>query len=348
MIDTVKIYCKISETLFNVIDKLSDTVAKYNFDKDIIYYKLSSGQVEGSYSSLLHFRVSENKYGIGYWLDLEGSYHKLILGYNSHNGFYDIKQVVSGLISMFSNAYNLQLPDLSNWYIHRIDVSFVYDLENQDNVCNYINNCRYLVYPRRRTQYFLNECVYFAGNRSTLKIYNKYLEFKKHDYKKLCKYSDFDIDSYIEKIKGFVRFECELRKRKLYELFGEDKNNVNDIDMNMLNEYVVNDFMKLFKVNDKNINIVRSQNDVKNLLYNKYKECKARRLFGFYLTCVNDGINNVKEQYSSTSFYRNICELKDCGIDFTQQTFVVEDSKTSKFIDFMPFVLNQSNYREVV
>ena len=71
-------------------------------------------------------------------------------------------------------------------------------------------------------------------------------------------------------------------------------------------------------------------------------------MFGFYLTCVNDGINNVKEQYSSTSFYRNICELKDCGIDFTQQTFVVEDSKTSKFIDFMPFVLNQSNYREVV
>lgn len=350
MIDTVKLYCEISEELFNVIDNLSDTIAKYNFEKDIVYYKLSSGQVEGSYSSTLHFRVSENKHGIGYWLDLEGSYHKLTLGYNSHNGFYDIKAVCQGIIDLFSNAYKLKLPSLQNWYVNRIDISFVYDLLNQDNVCNYINNCRYLVYPRRRTQYFLNECVYFAGNRSTLKIYNKYLEFKKHDYKKMCKFGDFDIDSYCESIKGYVRFECELRKRKIFDILGVDKNKVIDIDMNVLNEYVIGDFMKLFKVNDSNICIVRSQNDVKNLLFKKYKECKARRLFGFYLTCVNDGINNVKEQYSSSSFYRNICELKDSGIDFAQQCFIIEQSTedaVDKIIDFMPFVAN-CKFKEIV
>ncbi|MBR5227683.1 MAG: hypothetical protein IKV94_03505 [Clostridia bacterium] len=280
---------------------------------------------------------------------MNGSYHKLCYGYNSHNGFYDIENVCQGMIDLFSNAYNLELPSFENWYVHRIDISFVYDLENQENVSNYINNCRYLVYPRRKTQYFLNECVYFAGSRSTLKIYNKFLEFKKHDYKKLNKFDNFDIDNYCEQIKGFVRFECELRKKKLYEILGEDKNKVLDIDIEKLNNYVVGDFMKLFKVNDNNICIVRSQNDVKNLLYSRYKDCKARRLFGFYLCCINDGINNVKEQFSSSSFYRNILELKECGIDFTQQAFIVEEKIETnvKFVDFMPFV-NNCKYREVV
>ena len=118
--------------------------------------------------------------------------------------------------------------------------------------------------------------------------------------------------------------------------------------MNVLNDYVVGDFMKLFKINDKNLCIVRDQNEVKNLLYSKYSECKARRLFGFFLTCVNDGINNVKEQFSSSSFYRNISELKESGIDFTQQAFVVKETKVSeKFIDFTPFT-NNSKFREVV
>lgn len=71
MIDTVKIYTKISECLYNEIDKLSDTVAKFNVGQDIIYYKLSSGSVKGSYESSLHFRPSQAKYGDGYWLELE-------------------------------------------------------------------------------------------------------------------------------------------------------------------------------------------------------------------------------------------------------------------------------------
>ena len=270
----------------------------------------------------------------------------MIRGYNSHNGFNDINEVVNGLINLFSNGFGLELPSIENWYIQRIDISFVYDLLNQDNVKNYINNNRYLVYPRRKTQYFLNECVYFAGSRTTLKIYNKLVEFLKHDSRRLFKYNDFNLEEYKEYIKGFVRFECEIRKKKINELFGY--NGIENIKIEVLEEFVIGEFMKLFKINDKNLCIVRSQNEVKNLLYSKYSECKARRLFGFYLTCVNDGINNVKEQYSSSSFYRNISELKESGIDFTQQAFVVEEKRVEeKFIDFIPFI-SDCKYKEVV
>ena len=270
----------------------------------------------------------------------------MIRGYNSHNGFYDINEVVQGLINLFSNGFNLELPDIKKWYIQRIDISYVYDLLNQENVKNYINNNRYLVYPRRKTQYFLNECVYFAGSRTTLKIYNKLVEFLKHDSRKLFKYSDFNLDNYKEEIKGFIRFECEIRKKKINELLGN--NGIENIKLEVLEDFVRCEFMKLFKINDKNLCIVRNQIDVKNLLYSRHSECKARRLFGFYLTCINDGINNVKEQFSSSSFYRNISELKEAGIDFTQQAFVVEEKQVEeKFIDFIPF-MSDCKYMEVV
>lgn len=346
MIDTIKIHTSVSDEVYQVIESKTDVVCKLNFHDKIIYYKIIRGSLEGSYGSHLAFRISERRYGIRNCLELEGSYHKLVRGYNSHNGFYDIREVVQGIIDLLSNGFGVNLPPLKQWFVQRIDISFVYDLLNQENVKNYINNNRYLVYPRRKTQYFLNECVYFAGSRTTLKIYNKLVEFCKHDFRKLLKFNDFNVDNYIEEIKGFVRFECEIRKKKLVELLGN--NDIDSIDMNVLNDYVVGDFMKLFKINSKNLCIVRDQNEVKNLLYSKYKECKARRLFGFFLTCVNDGMDVVKEQFSSSSYYRNIEELKDCGIDFTQQAFVVEKIKVSeKFIDFTPFT-NNSKFKEVV
>lgn len=345
MIDTLKIYTSISEELYYSIEKATDITARFNMSNNQFYYKITNGNYEGSYSSSLSYRLYDSRYGLRYVLELEGSYHKLTKGYNSHNGYYNIQEVVQGLINLFASSTNKILPSSEFWFVQRIDLAFVYDLETQENVINYINNNRFLVYPRRRTQFFLNECVYFAGSRSTLKIYNKLLEFDRHDYKKLLKYSDFPIEEYREEIKGFVRFECEIRKKKLYELF-LGKNGVLDLDINVLSEFVMEEYYKLFKVNDKNICLVRSQNEVKNLLYAKYRESKARRLFGFFLTCINDGLEEVKSQCSSSTYYRNIDELKLSGIDFNQQGFIVEKRDiTERYVPFTPFT--QSKFREV-
>lgn len=345
MIDTLKIYTSISEELYYSLEKKADIVSRFNMSENQVYYKITNGSCKGSYSSDLSYRLFDSKYGLRYVLELEGSFHKLTKGYNSHNGFYNIQEVAQGLIEIFALSFDCILPTSDFWFVQRIDLAFVYDLESQENVINYINNNRFLVYPRRRTQFFLNECVYFAGSRSTLKIYNKLLEFDRHDYKKLLKHPDFPIEKYCDEIKGFVRFECEIRKKKLFELF-LGKNGVLDLDLEKLSEFVMNEYYKLFKVNDKNICLVRSQNEVKNLLFARYKECKARRLFGFFLTCVNDGLNAVKEQCSNSSYYRNIEELKLSGIDFNQQGFIVEKRDiTEKYVPFIPFT--QSRFREV-
>ena len=39
-------------------------------------------------------------------------------------------------------------------------------------------------YPRRNIKVYQDESIYLTGATTTLKIYNKMLEFKKHDIKK--------------------------------------------------------------------------------------------------------------------------------------------------------------------
>ena len=106
MIDTIKIYARVSDEAFKKIEASTDTTAKFNLGKEEIYYKISKGTVKGSYDSNLNCRPRESMYGRKNVIELEGSYHKLVRGYNSHNGFYDIKEVVNGFGMNIKNLYS--------------------------------------------------------------------------------------------------------------------------------------------------------------------------------------------------------------------------------------------------
>lgn len=62
--------------------------------------------------------------------------------------------------------------------------------------------------------FFYDESIYLSGTTTTLKIYNKLLEFKKHDLKKFVN-SNFNLIEYLSVIQGFIRFECEIKKKML-------------------------------------------------------------------------------------------------------------------------------------
>ena len=189
----------------------------------------------GSYDSRLSVRTDcGSKYGFtsvvgGYYVEIEGSYHKFNLGYNSHNGFYDLQEICCNLIKIIENHYNIVLPDISNWFLQRVDIAICYNLENQDNVKSYINSLSRCNYPRRKVKFFYDESIYLSGTTTTLKIYNKYLEFRKHDLKKFIN-TDFNLIGYLTEIQGFIRFECEIKKKILKTLV--NKNNVNVCDVN--------------------------------------------------------------------------------------------------------------------
>lgn len=257
-------------------------------------------------------------------------------GQNAYDGYYNVQEVGLGFIKLVENAYNIKLPKLNHWFLQRIDITKCFDLSEQFNVCRYINSLNLISYPRRNIKFYENETLYCAGQISTLKIYNKLLEFNKNDKIKVSKFiSTLD---FVEKIKGYVRFECEIKKKKLMMLYHKKYIRLTLINYNDLEKVWSEEFMKILKFDENKIKRVRTKEDVRNRLLETYKSTKSLRLYQFFITILNDGYNNVRLQFDDSTFYRNINDLKSAGIDFSQSNF--DDIATvdfDKMIDFDPF-----------
>lgn len=344
MIDTIKIYTEIDKTIYDKIRCNSVIKTSYNKKDGEVYYEIINDHLEGSYSSNLSVRVDYTKkynlydYKYCYIIEVEGSYHKFSKGYNSHNGYYDLKFIVSEFIKKISFEYNINLPSLEFWYLQRCDIAICFDLENQNNVRTYINNLSACKYPRRNLKFYQDESVYVSGTSSTLKIYNKLLEFRKHDIKKFLN-TDFNLVNYMDNIKGFIRFECEIKKKKLKDFYKKENNlKVIDVKYEDLRSIWVGEFMKLLKFVDSDLKVVRDREEVYKRLISKFKPVKARNLYNFFVAIQYDGIDTLKQRVSESTYYRNLKELKECKIDISQKFEIVE---YNNIIDFCPFTFKE-------
>lgn len=342
MIDTIKIYTMINKNVYNKIYHNSIIKTSYNKKDGQIYYEIVNDKLEGSYSSSLSVRVGSGvkyKFVNMYYLEIEGSFHKIIRGYNSHNGFYNLSEIVKYLIGAVEYAYKIKLPKLNHWFLQRVDIAICYDLGSNLEVRQYINNLSLCNYPRRNIKYYEDESIYCTGTTTTLKIYNKLLEFKKHDMKKLFS-SNFDIENYLEVISGFIRFECEIKKKKLEDFYNKKYIRVSNVKYEELRSIWSDEFMKLLKLLNNDLKIVRNKKDIEKRLNTMYSATRARNLYNFYTSIMVDGIREVKSRTSKSIYYRNIKDLKLANIDLSQKYKLTLENKV---IDFNPF-----QWKEVV
>lgn len=270
---------------------------------------------------------------------MNGSYHKITNGYNSHNGYYNIYTICKNLIKIVNNYYNIELPEIRHWFLQRVDIAVCYDLKNNENVRKYINNLNMCQYPRRNIKTYQDESIYLTGSTTTLKIYNKLLEYKKHDMKKM-KTTNFDIFTYLENIKGFIRFECEIKKKKLIKKYNKKYVRIRNVSYEELKKIWSEEFMKLLKLFETDLNIISDKKAIEQRLYNMYKERKASVLYNFYLSIMVDGLKEVRKRTKKSTYYRNLGELKKANIDFSQ-TYKIDLKK--EIVEFNPF-----QYKEVV
>lgn len=335
MIDTVKIYCEIDKNIYTTIKTKSIVKSAIDYSTGELLYDITNDSLECSYSSSLSVRVDcGSKYhfcDLGYCIEIEGSYHKIVKGYNSHNGYYDLQFIVENFIKIVELCYNICLPSIDKWFLQRCDIAICYDLVNQDNVKRYINSLRHCTYSRRKPDFHKDTSFYISGSVTTLKIYNKYVEFLKHDRKKFIN-ENFDLISYEKTIFGFIRFECEIKKRCLEKIYNKKLISVLDVTYTDLKNVWSDEFMKLLKFIKNDLELVRGREKVLKRLKELYKPCKANRLYNFYCSIQLNGIDDLKNSMSSSTFYDNLKELKESSIDISQ-CYSVNDS----FIDFNPF-----------
>lgn len=341
MIDTIKIYTEISAEIYNTIQSLSVVKCAIDFNLDTLLYKITNDSLYGSYDSRLSVRVGcGSKYGLnssngGYYIEIEGSYHKFSLGYNSHNGFYDFQFIAERFIEIVEFCYSISLPDIDKWFLQRVDIAICFDLQTQENVKSYINSLSRCNYPRRKMKFFNDESIYLSGTSTTLKIYNKLLEFNKHDFNRLKK-TNFDLINYINTINGFLRYECEIKKKKLEQIYNSKYICVCDVKYDDLKKVWCDEFMKFLKFINNDLEIVRGRDAVLSRLKNLYKPRLVNVLYNFYCSIQLNGFDNVKAFMSESTFYRNLKYLKEASIDFSQ-TYKVEECSFYSFNPFNPF-----------
>lgn len=344
MIDTIKIYTMINERIYKIIHYNSNVMKKFNESTGELFYKITTDDLKGTYDSNIHIGVGSGaKYGFinMYYLEVECSIHKVIQGHNAYDGFYNVPLAAQKMINIIEENYNLKLPKVQHWFLNRIDITKTFDLGTQENVEQYINSLKMLNYPRRNKGTY-NTSLNFPGVSTTLKIYNKLAEFEKHDRNKMSKFVDFDLLSFENKIRGFVRFECEIKTRKLKKIYNRKYIRVKNVDYSFLENIWSDEFMKLLKIEDlkdkRILKRVRTKEEVKQRLGNFYDERKSFRLYNFFILVLNEGYEMTKKMMTKPTFYRNIKELKKVGIDFSTQDFddipVVD---FNKLIDFDPF-----------
>lgn len=225
---------------------------------------------------------------------------------------------------MVELTYNIKLPGLQNWFLQRCDIAICFDLYNQNNVKSYINSLSRCNYPRRNAKFFYDESIYLSGTTTTLKIYNKLLEFKKHDIKHFSN-TNFNVFEYMEEIKGFIRFECEIKKKRLKNIYENEKNiKIINVKYKDLKKVWCEEFMKVLQFIKNDLDIVRGREEVYNRLNELYKPSKANLLYNFYCAIQLNGLKDIKNNMSSRTYYRNVKELKQAKIDFSQSYKIEE------------------------
>jgi II/X family phage/plasmid replication protein len=343
MIDTTKIYSFISEEIYQNIKNKSNIKCMYNLQTNQLFYEIINDSLNFTYDSRLSVRVSEaTKYcKNGYVLEIEGSPHKIICGHNCFNGIYNITDVVTLFITLVENAYNLTLPNIENWYLQRIDISKVFNLNTNKNVADYINNFRLLSYPRRNLKFYENESIYISGTTTTLKIYNKLKEFLKNDKKKLMTYEDFNLTNFVDKIQGYVRFEIEIKKRKLVDFYNKKDIKILDVKYEELEKIWEMEFMKMLKFKNEEVKYIKDKQEVLKRLQTFYNLRKANDLYSFFLSLKVDGENYIKQNMTKSTFYRKKSEILNLGIDISGTFEIYENTN---IIDFNPF---EDLYREI-
>lgn len=115
---------------------------------------------------------------------------------------------------------------------------------------------------------------------------------------------------------------------------------VRNINYEELKKIWSDEFMKLLKLFDTDMNIISDKKQIENRLYTLYKQQKASILYNFYTSIMVDGLREVKKRTKKSTYYRNIKELKQANIDFSQ-TYKIDLKKD--IVEFNPF-----QYKEVI
>jgi II/X family phage/plasmid replication protein len=259
------------------------------------------------------------------------------MNHNCFGGPADIKRSIAYLVRFLEQVMYVNLPNYEEWELKRIDVAKIYHFKNKEICKKIVSNLRNSYYTRRKPRIY-DTSVMFSGSTTSVKLYWKGPEFEKHDYKRIKKHILREVDrswnkdncdllqhklamlqkqfdQVLEKAYRIIRYECEIKPRKLKEAFETDTVLVKILDDEILHNIAEIELFKLMKEDD-NMDIVRRSDLVLERLHKVYGTSQANALYATWTKLVQFGEQTTKETVSTRTFYRHKKLLIEAGVSW--------------------------------
>lgn len=256
----------------------------------------------------------------------EFSIPKLVYGHNVYLYYPEqILQLLEGIRTEMSECFKVKFAPVSEWVIHRLDLCYAWKLPSQEIAQALLEALRGYSYPRKKTNHY-ETSIGYRGKAYSGIFYLKHPEFMDKDFENL-----HDIDSELaEALKttsqGLLRFEMQLRKAKLDDLFKTRNGGLQIKDLesrDLLSKTLNSLFFKLIRSNEILI-------DSPAQIYEKLKtslgdEKKAKHLLMFhqlYMGSIQQKLC-LKMIYNNSTITRNLKTLSESGVGVSIKDFPI-------------------------
>ena len=350
-----------------------------------ILYEITSGNLQGSWDSRISFKVCREDYDASRtgkpelvscapYVLVEASVHKFFYGqniYGNPTNFPELCRLFINLLGeMFagdsypkSEAYRL-LPDSSKWQVRRVDWAEMFALSQsaQAEFFRGLKNCKFPRRALKEAKY--DTAVHFPGKFTTLRIYGKGAEFKKHDlprirhalisyamrqtkeFKQIHANARFDhtvypwvqkkLDALQRLANHKLRAEVQVNADKLHYDFKGRYPLVPEITDEYLTNIFDEQLFKLLKEGKSDMETVRTYDAVQARLALMHGTRAANNLFAFWMKLAARGEAVVIQDYSKAQFYKSRKKLVESGISWNSSDVFIVPQDTALPRDFVP------------
>lgn len=331
MIDTVKLRSPyLTAAAADMCELSLDRILRVNLGTGKQEYELTTGLLEGSWDNRISVRLEREDWVEDHegkkltktesepYLVVEGSVHKALLGHNAFGGPVDVYASCRWFVALLGRLLGVDLPDGAEWQIRRIDIAHCYELGRQ-GVEEYLGSLCWASYPRRRVIKYGSHTVMAPGDMTTVKVYDKGTEYRKHDMARL-KGVDSQLAYDVAVIAdGIVRVEVGIKARKLDT---QGSCLVGCVQDEWLEEVWALEVCKLVR-ECEGLEVLRESREVRSRLYEVYGSRLAKALFGTWMELAGFGEEETRSAANRASFYRHRKQLQAAGVSWIGSDVVV-------------------------
>jgi II/X family phage/plasmid replication protein len=366
MLDTVKITSPaIGEDLAARVEGFLRTRRGIENSTGELLYEIVGGEVklDGSYDHRVRVAVLRKRYrwipGEGSrrgetvvedsppYLEVEGSVHKAMVGHNCWGGPVDIARACFWLVVDLGERLDCWLPYAMDWEVRRLDWANVYDLGSSEAVGDYCWALNQAAYPRRRAARYGRTGIHFGGDTTAVKLYNKGVEFRRHDLMRIRRAVSggaIVAREIAERADSLLRVEVSIKARVLDEAYGMAT--VAKVSAEWASMVWEREVQKMAREARSDVEVVRMAAAVKERLQGHYTRRQAATLYATWVAFSTIGEESAAADMARSTFYLHRSQLTAAGCSW-RGTDVQLIEAAPRFGDFAPSLIDRRRLVEV-